>query len=307
MGPIRLLLLLVALHQCVARHVDRELVHDRVRRVIGGEEVEEGEWPWLVSLQGKIPSLTVFGIPLAYHKLYCGASLINDRWILTAAHCFLENDHGDKALKPKYWHARLGDIELDSDLKDKLMGFVGDIFDVDEWRDWYLHADKIFIHPDYDQANHWLNDIALVKLEEEVPTSAEDIPEIQAVVLPTQGDSDWPEDGQECIMKGWGCTEGGGGVNDVALATTLPKVNDDECSRFWGVSTESRMCAGYNLEDKGICPGDSGGPLVCQKEGVWRQAGIASFTSASRPGNVPGAFTRVSTYVDWITNVVNNN
>ena len=30
-----------------------------VKRVIGGETFEEGKWPWLVSLQGKIPEVKV--------------------------------------------------------------------------------------------------------------------------------------------------------------------------------------------------------------------------------------------------------
>ncbi|KAK2150644.1 hypothetical protein LSH36_397g02037 [Paralvinella palmiformis] len=68
--------------------------HSRVRRVIGGEEFNAGKWPWLVSLQGRIPDLTFFGIPLSWKTYYCGASIINDRWIMTAAHCFQEINLG---------------------------------------------------------------------------------------------------------------------------------------------------------------------------------------------------------------------
>ena len=50
--------------------------------------------------------------------------------------------------------------------------------------------------------------------------------------------------------------------------------------------------------------GDSGGPLVCHNGREWIQVGVASFTSASRPGNVPGVFTRVSSYVPWIRDVM---
>ena len=53
----------------------------------------------------------------------------------------------------------------------------------------------------------WYNDIALVKLEEPVPTS--ELPEINHVQLPEQGETSFPADNQDCVMKGWGCTQGG--------------------------------------------------------------------------------------------------
>ena len=46
-------------------------------RIVGGEEAEVNEYPWMVRL---ITTVFIF-------ELTCGGSLISDSWILTAAHC----------------------------------------------------------------------------------------------------------------------------------------------------------------------------------------------------------------------------
>lgn len=62
-------------------------------RIIGGESSEEGEWPWAVQL-------------LRYRNLVCGATLIASNWVVSAAHCFLEQSFLD--LKSKNYLITLG-------------------------------------------------------------------------------------------------------------------------------------------------------------------------------------------------------
>jgi len=52
-------------------------------RIIGGAESTPDTYPWMVSLQSKDG------------QHFCGASLISNQWVLTAAHCVNEDNAGD--------------------------------------------------------------------------------------------------------------------------------------------------------------------------------------------------------------------
>ena len=47
-----------------------------------------------------------------------------------------------------------------------------------------------------------------MKLAEDVPATPQDVSDIQSVDLPDQTkDLSWPVDDDDCVLKGWGCTE----------------------------------------------------------------------------------------------------
>ena len=57
-------------------------------------------------------------------------------------------------------------------------------------------------------SDNWKHDIALIKLEKDLPIGSD--PAIKAIALPSSNQgNNWPETGQECVMKGWGCEEAG--------------------------------------------------------------------------------------------------
>ncbi len=96
--------------------------------IVGGEEADEGEWPFVVSLAYRSDKL--------YH--YCGGSLIAPRWILTAAHCKPNTD----------------DVVIIG--RTNFLEPTGREFGIQQ----------VISHPDYDSVTK-ANDIALIYLETE--------------------------------------------------------------------------------------------------------------------------------------------
>ena len=72
-------LVLIGFNNCKSDRKD-QITANQKKFIIGGEPVVKNEIPWQVGLylKGKKPSGNVF----------CGGVILNDKWIVTAAHCF---------------------------------------------------------------------------------------------------------------------------------------------------------------------------------------------------------------------------
>lgn len=57
-------------------------------RIFHGDETESGEFPWMVFLTKYTASKED---PSTYVRTYCGGTILNKKYIMTAAHCIIQN------------------------------------------------------------------------------------------------------------------------------------------------------------------------------------------------------------------------
>ena len=104
----------------------QEQIKPSKRRIVGGENARIEQHPWQVALQMQ----GVFS---------CGGSLIAERWVLTAAHCF-RSSH-----RPRDWRVKAGATNYASGAA---------------WTD----VERIVIHPQYNPSTYE-HDVALMKIK----------------------------------------------------------------------------------------------------------------------------------------------
>ncbi|KAI2666439.1 Serine protease 30 [Labeo rohita] len=240
-------------------------------KIVGGEDATAGAWPWQVW----------FRIASNGNLFFCGGSLINKDWVLSAAHCF----QGLSASGVVMYFGRQSQSGLNPE-------------------ETYRGARQIIIHPNYNNPVHD-NDIALVQLSSSVTFSDY----ISPVCLAAAGSTF--AGGTKIWITGWGRLHSGDTeISDILQEVQVPIVSNSDCyTAYGGLITSNMICAGIiNVGGKGSCQGDSGGPVVNRNGSLWIQSGIVSFGGVKCDDpKYPSVFTRVSRYQDWITSNIGSN
>lgn len=242
-------------------------------RIVGGEDASITEAPWQVAL-------LVDNDRTLRKRAFCGGSIIDPQWILTAAHCVDWRDASEPLLV----------LSGASDLDQAAGGTQTEV-------------SKVIIHPDYDHNTHSV-DIALLKLRTPLEVTDRQRP-IDLPGLPEP--DDWPADGTPALITGWGNTSSTGRDMPIQLQKATVEVIGSPSATTCGdyaegkYIPESMLCAGIPVTG-GIdaCQGDSGGPLAIRVDGTYILAGVTSWGRGCAQPGYPGIYARVTSYVGWI-------
>ncbi|XP_064476878.1 transmembrane protease serine 9-like isoform X2 [Ornithodoros turicata] len=245
--------------------------------IVGGRNVRPDSWPWQASL-------ALRGGTIRDHK--CGATVINEQWLLSAAHCF--RSWSD----PSDWMVYVGKTYLMEQEPAEQLRYVEDVF-VHPGYQMELFSDSLKNRKDHDVALLRLN--APLTLNKHVqPVCVEEIPDLKA--------------GTRCYITGWGKTKD----SEKSLILQQGAVSIfslEDCIKFYNgtfVVNHLMYCAGYVDGRVDACQGDSGGPLVVNLSAKWFLAGIVSSGLDCGAPEQPGIYSKISPHYRWIQNTIAN-
>lgn len=247
---------------------------------MGGTDANLGELPWQLLI--RLPRKG-------------GASLINDRWAVTAAHVVEGFEKHDLSLYG-------GLVDARSTLNNEVV----------------MKSEKVIIHPNYATGSEirttFDNDIALIKLASRVNLGPNLIP----ICLPTANMS--MVENEVGTVSGWGITErqsdGRLGTSDSLKYAHISVYSHAKCNDLSFIThekqrvfTDNMFCAGAEGMDS--CLQDSGGPFTTPVmnggKGPFYLTGIVSWGPPCRQRHYKGYYTKVKNYIDWIKETIDEN
>ncbi|XP_071643203.1 serine proteinase stubble isoform X2 [Temnothorax longispinosus] len=243
--------------QCGAKNGNQDQ-----ERIVGGKNADPGEWPWIAALFNA-------------GRQFCGGSLIDDKHVLTAAHCVANMNSWDVARLT----VRLGDYNIKTNT---------------EIRHIERRVKRVVRHRGFNSRTLY-NDVALLTLSEPVEFTEQ----IRPICLPSGSQL---YSGKTATVIGWGSLRESGPQPAILQEVSIPVWSNSECKLKYGAAApggivDSFLCAGRAAKDS--CSGDSGGPLMVN-DGRWTQVGIVSWGIGCGKGQYPGVYTRVTHFLPWI-------
>ena len=251
-------------------------------QIVGGKEADPGAWPWQVAILRA-------AIDNNWNAQYCGGSLIDPYWVLTAAHCVAD-------VPPT-------DIEVGIGIHDLATG-----------EGTRAAVSQVVVQPEYDFGQtHGVSarsDLALLRLTNAAPISGSIgiSGSVQTIRLARPDQPAFTAPDRFAIVTGWGSRSYDfPDYPERLYQVTVPLVSNALCNDAYNnlgydnAIDETMICAGYTEGGKDSCYGDSGGPLMVKDEaGGWLQVGIVSSGEGCALPDAYGIYARAPVFVDWI-------
>jgi secreted trypsin-like serine protease len=260
-----------------------------VQKIVGGKPAQAGKYPFQVAL---IAANTPVG--QEHFGQFCGGSLIDKNWVVTAAHC-VPNTTAEEV-----------DVYIGSTVLPSGRGNAGGQAGKRQ------HVKKIVSHQKYDPDTSD-NDIALLNLTEAAPDTF-----APASVATSEIDKTKGAPGSTVTVIGWGATQEGGNTTP-KLREVDVKVQDSALclANYQAVVpstkiTDNMFCAGRPEGGADSCQGDSGGFIGAPAaEGTtpgakpgFVQLGIVSWGIGCARPQLFGVYTRIANYRGWIQEIM---
>lgn len=233
--------------------------------IVNGVVTKVGQYPWMAALQARGGAV------------FCGASVINRRWLLTAAHCV------------RYglpYRVEIGASTVNA-------GEAGTVRIAQENL-------KVHRHPKF-YGSAGINDVALIEILTPLSASHKVIKLSRKVGGVAEQE---PRDEMPNVrVLGYGYLAEGTGQTQKRLSQVdVPVVDQKTCAASYpGKIFDYSICAGFEDGGKDSCSGDSGGPLFSINGE--EQVGIVSFGKGCARPDYYGVYMRVSSFVPWINRV----
>jgi secreted trypsin-like serine protease len=258
------------------------------QKIVGGKPAQPGKYPFQVAL---ISAKTPVG--QEHFGQFCGGSLIDKSWVVTAAHC-VPGTTGDEV-----------DVYIGSNVlpagRGNAGGQAGKRLSV---------RTEIFSHQNYDP-NTNDNDIALLHLKTDAPAEFVPVPVATADLDKTKGAV-----GRTVTVIGWGATQEGGDTTpklrevDVQVQDSAVCLTNYKDAIPSAQITGNMFCAGRPQGGADSCQGDSGGFIGAAADGstpakpTFVQLGIVSWGIGCARPKLFGVYTRIANYNAWIQEVM---
>ncbi len=244
---------------------DTSTLGDAQKKILGGVEAQPGAWPWMTALLYAEEANI-------YQAQFCSGVLIDDKWVLTAAHCV-------RGMSAGQVNVAVGAYDLKT--------FGGN----------RISIKNIHIHPQYSSVTS-RNDIALLELNQS--SSVATIPLYSGASNTNIAPSLL---GVMLTAIGWGLADDTSSwyYPSTLRQVNLPVVANSYCNDIYGDTlVASQLCAGY-YEGKDVCTGDSGGPVVARIDGTWVHVGLVSYgADCQYYYGWYGVYTRTSEHISFI-------